>query len=61
MSDFEDLINKKDILEVKNNLLKLKTVLEQKIEDKTNELIQLQQELPHMIHLHRLSKMEKDK
>lgn len=61
MKDFEDLINKKEVLEAKNNLLKLKIVLEKKIEEKTSELIQLKQELPHIIHLRRMSKIEKEK
>jgi hypothetical protein len=60
MSEFKDAINKEDIINVKSNLIKLKMILEKKIEDKLDELIQLKQELPHLVHLERLSKIEKE-
>lgn len=61
MSEFKDVLNKKELIETKLNLIKLKTVLEQKIEEKMQELIQLKEEIPHLIHLERLSEIEKRK
>jgi hypothetical protein len=60
MSEFKDVINKEEMINVKSNLIKLKMILEKKIEDKLDELIQLKQELPHLIHLERISKIEKE-
>jgi hypothetical protein len=60
MSEFKDVINKEEMINVKSNLIKLKTILEKKIEDKLDELIQLKQELPHLVHLERISKIEKE-
>ena len=59
-NSFQDALKKKELINVKSNLMKLKMVLEKKMEDKVNELIQLKQELPHLVHLERLSKIEKE-
>jgi hypothetical protein len=60
MSEFKDVINKEEMINVKSNLIKLKMILEKKIEDKLDELVQLKQELPHLMHLERISKIEKE-
>ena len=59
-NSFQDALNKQELINVKSNLVKIKTVLEKKLEDKLNELIQLKQDLPHLVHLERLSKIEKE-
>ena len=59
-NSFQDALQKKELINVKTNLMKLKIVLEKKMEDKVNELIQLKQELPHLVHLERMSKLEKE-
>lgn len=59
-NSFQDALNKKELINVKSNLIKIKTVLEKKLEDKLNDLIQLKQDLPHLVHLERISKIEKE-
>jgi hypothetical protein len=59
-NSFQDALQKQELINVKTNLMKLKIVLEKKMEDKVNELIQLKQELPHLVHLERMSKLEKE-
>ena len=59
-NSFQDALQKQELIKVKTNLMKLKIVLEKKMEDKVNELIQLKQELPHLVHLERMSKLEKE-
>jgi hypothetical protein len=59
-NSFQDDLQKQELINVKTNLMKLKIVLEKKMEDKVNELIQLKQELPHLVHLERMSKLEKE-
>lgn len=59
-NSFQDALQKQELINVKTNLMKLKIILEKKMEDKVNELIQLKQELPHLVHLERMSKIEKE-
>jgi hypothetical protein len=60
MSEFKNFVDKEEVMNIKTNLLKIRLVLEKKIEDKLEELIQLKEDLPHLIHSERLTKMEKE-
>ena len=61
MSEFKDVINKKQLIETKTNLEKLKIVLEKKLEDQFEELVNLQRDLPHLVHLERMSKISRER
>lgn len=61
MSEYKDIINKKQLIETKTNLEKIRIVLEKKIEDETQKLIELQRDLPHLVHLERMSKLNKER
>ena len=61
MSEFKDVINKKQLIETKTNLEKLKIVLEKKLEDQFQELVNLQRDLPHLVHLERMSKISRER
>jgi hypothetical protein len=61
MSEFKDVINKKQLIETKTNLEKLRIVLEKKLEDQFEELVNLQRDLPHLVHLERISKISKER
>jgi hypothetical protein len=55
------MIDSDNLIEMKGMLSKLKIVLENKVDSKLEEIIQLKQDLPHLIHLKRMMKIEKDK
>ena len=61
MSEFKDVINKKQLIETKTNLEKLKIVLEKQLEDQFEELVNLQRDLPHLVHLERISKISRER
>lgn len=61
MSEFKDVINKKQLIETKTNLEKLKIVLEKQLEDQFEELVNLQRDLPHLVHLERMSKISRER
>ena len=58
---FKNVINENNLIELKGFLSKMKIVLEKKLEDKLDELTQLKQDLPHLIHLKRMSKLQQEK
>jgi hypothetical protein len=60
-NEFKSIIDSDNLIEMKGMLSKLKIVLENKIDSKLEEIIQLKQDLPHLIHLKRMMKIEKDK
>ena len=61
MSEYKDIVNKKELIETKTNLQKIKIILERKIEDEMQKLIELQRDLPHLVHLERMSKINKER
>jgi hypothetical protein len=60
-NQFKSMIDSDNLIEMKGMLSKLKIVLENKVDSKLEEIIQLKQDLPHLIHLKRMMKIEKDK
>jgi hypothetical protein len=58
---FKSIVDKDNLLELKGFLNKMKVVLEKKLEDKLDELTQLKQDLPHLIHLKRMSKLQQER
>jgi hypothetical protein len=58
---FKKIIDENNLIELKGFLNKMKIVLENKLEDKIDELTQLKQDLPHLIHLKRMSKLQQEK
>ena len=58
---FKKVIDENNLIELKGFLNKMKIVLENKLEDKIDELTQLKQDLPHLIHLKRMSKLQQEK
>jgi len=61
MSEYKDVINKEELINTKSTLIKLKMVLEKKLEEQLEELIDLKEELPYLIHKHRISNLEKER
>ena len=61
MSEFQDIINKKQLIETKTNLEKLKIILQKKLEDQFDQLVDLQRDLPHLVHLERISKISRER
>jgi hypothetical protein len=58
---FKSIIDNDNLVEIKGVLSKLKILLENKADNKLQEIIQLKQNLPHLIHLKRMMKMEQEK
>jgi hypothetical protein len=58
---FKNIVDENNLIELKGFLSKMKIVLEKKLEDKLDELTQLKQDLPHLIHLKRMSKLQQEK
>lgn len=56
---FKSIVNEKNLNEMKDLLTKMKMILEKKLEDKLQEVIEVKQELPHLIHLKRINKLQK--
>lgn len=60
-SEFKDVINKEELINTKSTLIKLKMILEKKLEEQIEELVDLKEELPYLIHRQRISDLEKEK
>lgn len=60
-NEFKNIIDNNNLNEMKGLLSKIKIVLENKIDNKMQELIQLKQDLPNLIHIKRMMKMEENK
>jgi hypothetical protein len=58
---FVKAIDDDNLKEVKTMLTKIKIILEKKLDDKIEEIIELKQNLPHLIHLKRMNQKIKDK
>ena len=61
MNNFEDIIKKEDIASLKNNLLALKMVLEDKLKKEEKELLELYNSLPETIYNERLLREQNKK
>ena len=61
MSEYKEILNTKELVDTKNNLQKLRIILEKDLEDQLEQLISLKEDLPHLLHLERLRKMQREK
>jgi hypothetical protein len=61
MSEYKEIINTKELIETKSNLQKLKIILEKDLNDELQRLVSLKEDLPHLLHIERMKKIQREK